>query len=429
MGSALFYAPKASAQAHADIRTYLSSLGTIRVFFSNTPNQGHQISSIRLMERFRELGFGGEFEILADESTLRKFKFLIPAYDGNSEFSAPNLGRMRILPWTMPQTRAPLGITGGADTQDQWLQAMLNSDAILHLQPFNWNESQKFIVNGLSYSLDDLRQSDFSANPYLRDPIALLDSEMSNHPEMQTKVSGLREFYRHLENVELLPVYGLQRSFNTSETVLNLYKGIRASSEIEPGFWKKPILIPVFGSDFPPSITFDVWGLKSASITDPNLGERIGTMKPGEILYIEMGFVTPNIFSSIFARQTLPCVLEGKNTIALMRQMGLPFIQLRGETGDLKGGQTDIHEEALRFIEPIFSIFKKGPRWNDTLLSKTQAQDFYNFFKAARDRRSTMSQFFASLKPQGPDKVIKALQRMLDAMRGRPAATCSELFH
>lgn len=62
----------------AGVERYLARQAKVRVYISQAPGMGHQIASLNVMKRLRQLGFTGRFEVIFADDNLNKLLILVP---------------------------------------------------------------------------------------------------------------------------------------------------------------------------------------------------------------------------------------------------------------------------------------------------------------------------------------------------------------
>ena len=63
------------------VRNSLKSLSIVRVYIAEAPGLGHQGATLKMMKRLRELGFRGAFEVIYEDSAVKKLATLLPEFD------------------------------------------------------------------------------------------------------------------------------------------------------------------------------------------------------------------------------------------------------------------------------------------------------------------------------------------------------------
>ncbi len=350
---------------------YLKSLKKIRVAFVNAPGFGHQMATVSLIRRLRELGCEGEIEAVYKDLDLLgkanrvlrdKLGQLLPEFNpiGHKVQLLRSVGvTMRNITHeedSLP--RVSFGLTGGADGNERFADKY-NVDTFLRLGPMDWHRHYRdqvyFRALGAGIPVD------------VRDDAALLyrpGSEAINDDWFgrlkranvdPSKAAGLRTLVRGLGEHDVLASYGLAK-FRPSSLAVALASVARAMDERPELFRKRGVVVPLLldvdstvtgveaivaapekhNADVAPTRLPAVIAakrrlgerLKIASIGEPGLKHRLGRLGSGDILVVKTGGAPPALFEHFFKRSTLPPTVEGKNAQNLCRLLGIPFLPL-----------------------------------------------------------------------------------------------------
>lgn len=404
------------------IKTYLNKQSKIRVLIPSTTNLGHQMSSLHVMRQLRELGFKGVFEINVETSSdVEKLRTLQPDFTGNpnDEFIFQNYGRVQMHVGLLDKDqvdRVGLTITGGWDATVGTTYNHINSDYFICLQPLYWKHPTYAFVGEQFHSLHHLIKLPMKTFPTIEADIeTFFHTSLSIQPHLRGKAEGLREIFRRQNQFELGPMYGLQMT-DAAPTVMGAYaKGILAA--VEEGLITKPVLVPVF-SQHGNYFGLDKFPAQLLEINDPQLAEKLDRLKAGDVAFIDVGFVTPEVFSYVYSQQTLPGVLEGQNAKSLMQELGLPYINLRGDFVEL----TTLHgvnqdSEALKKINEAYSLFIGKVEWNRQMKPEQKAI-IVDFIRDTRNPESAVSKLYASYAKHNQNlkynKIVQALDFVLE---------------
>jgi hypothetical protein len=400
--------PIAAPDPDSEIRQFLSQQRRIRVlaFFYN--NFGHQISTLHLMERVREMGFAGTFEVVAEEGNREKLSTLMSGGLGERIGKVDYVYYRRFLenhadgrPVLKP---VRLAITGGADTQLDYTFAFVKAEYYLQLQPMNWKFPRLFVANRAYTSLERFNGLPIQAHAVTSaDPLTFFDQELAAVPELQYKAPGLKAIFGTPGQFEILPIYGLQMSGNPNDPITALIQGLRAATLEKPGFWDKPIVLPILTDqrndwDSALDMAFVRQKVPYIKIGDPTLPQKLSELKAGELMFVQVSQVPADIFSYIFARGTLPGMLEGKNTAALALRLGQSYFHVKGSTFEWSHASlpdSPDRDAALAWIRESQSIFQSA-RWLGQIPAD-QAKIFVSFLREYRNPDSALRRYLGEV--------------------------------
>jgi len=404
------------------IKAYLHKQPKIRVLIPSTTNLGHQMSSLHVMRQLRELGFKGVFELTVETSSdVQKLKTLLPDFTGdlNSEFTSQSYGRVQIHVGLLDKNeveRVGLTVTGGWDATIGTTYTTINSDYFICVQPLYWNHPSYAFIGDKFHSLNHLIKLPMKTFPVVEADIeTFFHTSLSTQPHLRGKAEGLREIFRRQNQFELGPMYGLQMANNATATMGTYAKSILAA--VEAGLITKPVLVPVF-SQHGNYFGLDKFPAQLLDVNDPQIAEKLNRLKPGDVAFVDVGFVTPDVFSYVYSQQTLPGVLEGQNAKSLLQELGLPYMNLRGdfiELTTLHGVNQD--PEALRKISEAHSLFNGKVEWNKQMKPEQKAL-IVDFIRDTRNPESAVSKLYASYARHNQNlkynKIVQALDIVLE---------------
>jgi hypothetical protein len=313
----------------------------------------------------------------------------------------------------------------------------LNSMVLINLQPLNWTfhshnsigfdyvnpDGELFIESQTLTQLDNLGYL-FELTT-ISNTNSFVDEQTSHNQILLEKKEGLKSLLAQIENFDILPVYGhkVQSQWQLFKILYSLTKAKNMSSNL----FSKGIIVPVFNSvsetHFAKSIDLANANVKSevpiqyAEITDSNLQGKIKTLKAGQILAINVGPTTKEIFEYVFTRATLPAVVEGVNSINLMQMTGKPYLpsdlRLTDQypfLDDIKKNKISLSAEETQFFsdatKAITDIADPGNLYQEEPLAK--------YFLHSKQGSEIMSNFYLrfSTNPEKnllKDKLVRAL--------------------
>jgi hypothetical protein len=427
-----------TAQSFADVRAYLHAQPVIRIYITKAPRSGHQAAGVKAMQRLRELGFTGTFEVVYDEEAAAKLKVLIPGFEnargGKQTIESPSLGKLALV--SVPHSKelvgsekASLALSAAFDKgEGRFLLSTLNAKSLVFLQPRGWYPGilpRKIYFDDRSETIDLSHLYDMSIPTERSNPAQLLNSinhDLSNQPSLVEKREGLGELVQMTEKADFLPVYAADFQGSPVHRLELLVKAIQRAKEIAPENFSQPVIIPVF-SDLEQadrraiSDSMHALSAQCSEVSDPHsfAGDSL-TGLPRSVRVVFVGPVSPDIFDGFFSRATLPVLLEGKNLSNHMRNLGQPFINVMGSTADLTGYEAT--SEPLRSrILTAYQSFASPEKANPDAVA--------HFFVEAKQPDSPLKKFFSAQTSGGgeDDQIFQSLSLLIEHEKNS-AATC-----
>jgi hypothetical protein len=349
---------------------HLNRLGAVRLYFAPAPGFGHQMATLSLARRLRDLGYRGELEAVfaMDEknpgepaqyaSVSRKLAELLPEFDPNeaADQFIPSL-RMSVrsqASFEASHERMPMGMTGGAD-KDRSYASELDTDRFLRLGPMDWT---KYADHVLAPGEDEGSAVPGNADRTLlyrpAGPEDIHDgffAGLDPSKYAEAKRDGLALLAREARARDVLPAYGL--TFLGGAGLHRLALAVSQALDRRPDLFRgRGVIVPLL-LDVPdmarsvqslvdrlPEFSLPKDRLEAlkrantrlrarfqfASITDPDLGSTLDALVAGDILFLKTGPVPPPFFEWLFANATMPPTLEGKNSMNLARLLGIPYV-------------------------------------------------------------------------------------------------------
>ncbi|WP_372394246.1 LysM peptidoglycan-binding domain-containing protein [Azospirillum sp. HJ39] len=277
-------APESEQQATegaAAFGTFLNAQQQIRVYVDNTPNMGHQATTIHLLKRLIDLyHYTGQVRIVwaptANEQggindTARKLGLLLTGLDprviDDATIAYGSCQDIQFIKASAPgdklNARVAFGVTGGADDLTANYAQTTNVTAFLRLQPFAWRlENGSFVPSQIEFHPDDgratVRIGDLSNTinllPYKFDAAAVTTVSPAVwdwycgqdwNPTLATSTGYARSLLTASTDrgAPIWPAYGLHQ-FDVSEMLLNIAV-IGGSYQKSLGFQGPPIVIPL----------------------------------------------------------------------------------------------------------------------------------------------------------------------------------------
>lgn len=346
-------------------------MALIRVVVNTGRGFGHQRSAITLMQKLREIGFNGTFDIQCNDKlgaslfnsktgemyineealVSRKLKRMIPEFTTKSTFGdesriCNNLGRLTIssLPPgysstdCFPLPKADLAVCAGDDSCDFNLDKMakrFNSGSYVGLQPTDWHLGSCFVVDqdGVVKELPSattMRLSSMAENQ--------LPDISSLH--LSGTEGRVIEISRD-ENINSQLIYGLYPSMTYNiekqrmsesgnlDEAIQMQRIVQANLELSEKSGKPCILL------LPQSIALESRLL--SLLHSPNLNIHpidltkndfdISKYKAGDVIVAYTGHLQQAVFDYLMLQgTTLPPVIEGCNSRETCESAGRPFI-------------------------------------------------------------------------------------------------------
>lgn len=270
-----------AADGAAAFGVFLNAQAQIRIYVDNTPNMGHQATTIHLLKRLIDLyQYAGQVRIVwapattstdGINDTARKLGLLLTNLDprviNDAQIAYGTCQDIRFVNLTAPgdslNDRIDFGITGGADTLTVNYAEKINVTAFLRLQPFAWRlATGEFVPNQIEFHPDDGRATvnigtlsntinllpyKFAAAAVAAVPQTVWDwyTGQNWNPSLATSTG-----YAHslmdastARGALIWPAYGLHQ-FDSSEMLLNIAV-IAGCYQRNSGFQGPPIVIPL----------------------------------------------------------------------------------------------------------------------------------------------------------------------------------------
>ncbi len=374
--------------ATIQVKRYLASLETVKIFVANSRNFGHQSSSINILFNMIRLGCNANFIIVYENrNALNKLKVLLPIDPANPQtLTFPNSDdtgtvTVNFLSFEADQNPCDLALTGGYDNAVTTLTGLL-ARYIIELQPYNWTqgESQNAIyINAdnrtvnLDTEITNFNQQAFYIENPTRDNVfwAKFPAALASWTTTVNLTTTLLDLYGVDKNFLLCPMYGINTG--TIDPILSLFNMCCGISYLQSkGVPTKAVIVSfsptnqqgqdndvnlatletlintgkykgegsfyqakTFCDDYLASSLLSK-RVKYYSGTDPAaLSALIAGLEEKQILVVQIGPVPAPIFNYTYYMANLPFVFEGQNTATLAMNFGRPYLQIT--TGDVVG--------------------------------------------------------------------------------------------
>lgn len=322
----------------------LNEFGIIRVPIADAPGSGHQAASSLLVKQLRQMGYRGEFDIVYPHSAKSKLEYLLPPFraSGPDDQYLPEWkARVREFSSRNSWEPLPVGITGAMD--GSLSPSVIHTRVLIRIQPANWlnppsieiaspvNDSAVF---PLLRSLPSIYEAPRPAN------VKEFLSEQFSHSEVLSgKKVGLTEILlaQQEDHIQTLTSYGFGGSHNMK--IALLLNSLAAAISDRPEMFNKPVLV-----NFISDLNSDQWKdvltllypetkrkLEILSVTDRHVRQKIDQAKMGEILAVNTGNVTQDVFNYLIDSSSLPPTAIGTGAINFLSTRGKPFLPLMSE--------------------------------------------------------------------------------------------------
>jgi len=365
----------------------ISEMQIIRVIVNPGRGFGHQRAAITLMQKLREMGFKGTFDILCDdglgrmltsEETLKPYINREPLVSGKligmiSGFQAsklnseqvsfvPELGAVKIssLPHDylhnpdLRLSKVDLAVCAADDRNDS--KAILNmrkfnSELYIGLQPTDWLQGRSFVID-----------QDGIATNLQPSSVTRLSSSAANNSKPHFVVvkkdtsKGSEESKEHRSTTTGLK---MKKSGNVDEAI-EMRRIVEANTLLSRKTGKPVIvLVPqkiALDNDFIKKVKEQDNNIHFVDLTQDNID--ISQYKTGDVIVAYTGRLNQAFFDYLMLQgTTLPSVIEGCNSQELCESSGKSFIHGSGKFTNLKQypvmltAKQKLHTEASLCLE------------------------------------------------------------------------------
>jgi hypothetical protein len=337
--------PEHETRLRERVGAFLQQYPMLRVYVPSAPGNGHQSAASVTLQRLRELGFTGRFEVVYENAAKSKMDIVLPGF----EPSGPNIQKIAdavAMPMSDIQQktqRIPLGIISAADKQRA--PSYINVDHLLTLQPFLWGEASLHAPDGSAIKASTKRLKPMPWVYELPDPekpAEFIAQETARSARFAEKTAGLQSLAGALESKNFLPVYD-NPAKNGISKILALLLGLRKAQEQKPQSFKQGgVLLPVFWDlndicvrNLQDRISRERslnGKVQVMSITDPDFAKSMASLRQGEALVIGVGNVPRKIFEFFYEKADLPPLAAGVNAQNLLYLLGKPFFHTLYDT-------------------------------------------------------------------------------------------------
>jgi len=430
-----------SCALQAKVYPGLKSLKKIRVLISNPKGQGHMSSSFSLVRRLMEEGFCGEFELVTYKYQQESLDYFFSEksialitektkalYRCEASFRRVEASlrldevfyRDKLQKFMSTLDPVDLTITGGIDrfVRTNNYNSLFKTRYFLRLSPYGWGSGFLAVPMAEAPILAADSSSEYSplkADPDYNDqsyagisfprindglwlprfPIDKSAMELSQYFE---KIELARLFERRDEFM-IFPQYGLGtpvEDFNKKRKLMALvFKAMVALEQEKPILFLNfdPIDSHRFFNEMDPSS-------KEKFVEVVDVRDLLSALDrgrlAGKIVFLNMPRVPHFLFEAIFREADIAPLVQGANTMNLMRRGSKAYWALAQNRDDILAGFADNELEKPPFLEPI----KRGVRqflmggMDGSTLDREVFPSFVKFLQQSLDPESQVTRAF-----------------------------------
>jgi hypothetical protein len=342
------HARRLSHPPSPEVSSFLRGLERVRVVIPNGACHGNQSATITMMRRLREAGFSGTYHLLTTPLSLAKLHHLMPGIQpGRTRPQSLPGGhtRLEVVPTVRrglvaPLDRVELAISGACDRRSA-LAHELNADSYLVGQPRGWG-NPFFLMRGWNTGMtwgDSPGYADSVPAPTELDPF--LRAQMGHHSRFRSKIPLLKQIIEGTHR-ELVPAYGLHKLDPT--WVAPVVQALAQTLADRRGLLAPSVVMPIFSEHsiaeqqrieseirlarLPRGVELEVVGSGGLLRSAPPSGAN------RRVSLVFVGGVTQRVFQYLYSLTTLFAVVEGCNATDLSLRLGIPFLNVYGDTSD-----------------------------------------------------------------------------------------------
>lgn len=365
-----------------DVNAFISGQDIIRVAMTNGPNYGDQANTVNVMNRCRQMGFKGVFEVIYSSETANRIATLFglagfpsSVYEDKSSniiFIDLNAQEERVRLQSLPMVDLGFSVGGNGiicSCHNAFTRTFLQFSSFL--DPSSEYHNTRFRVYGAN---TDTEQKGTGAKylifprPDVHDVKNYLEKTSQGRSLLLERIA-LRVFIEGMinGNFNVLPIYGRTLRFGGEEkydnshspsNMLQTIAGARYAQLNGSADLGKPLIIAMFDNYHPYAeqlmklIHSDNWGafekpgveiirnaiqqtrlagaISIANATSADAVEKMKSLKPGEILILSLGPLPKLVFDGLFCMQKeniWPPIAEGAGTLALLTLTGKPYFE------------------------------------------------------------------------------------------------------
>lgn len=363
--------------------TSIGEIECIRVVVRSGRGFGHQRAAITLMQKLRELGFKGTFDIQCENMHARsKLMKMIPGLESSAPLikgisMLSKLGAIELssLPDDYEQnpsfSLSPVDLAVCAG--DDWTlftggkaRELFNAQSYMGLEPTDWHQGHCFVVdqNGILMELPSASKMRLSSRAsYQQQDIASVQKSQTEKRILDIvrnkNVNSQLVYGLYPESIENIETGGMKPSGNLDEAI-EMQRIVDANLALGKKTCKPVILLLPQDIALDPSfISKVVRGNNKVVFVDlTKTSLNLEKYTADQVIVAFTGHLQQAVFDHLMLQgTTLPPVIEGCNSKELCESAGRPFIHGSGQHDGLRQysvsshGKQELHTKASLCLE------------------------------------------------------------------------------
>lgn len=335
--SLLFFAGSSAA---SEVLEYLQLQKKIRIYVDAAPGFGHQSAGLSVMQRLRELGFQGEFQVIYNEVIQNKIGKIYPAFPNglSNQISYQSLAEYKksSLNSTVPQI--DLAVSGADDGFGSEFSKITHANTYLRLQPLGWGTSMIYkdtaqtlpalqnlpLANSQSLEKSDLVRiidQDPNLGPAKKDSLLKLASLSSQHFTFPVYGVGVQTFAAQR-------MYFYAKAAKSAAQKINSQKAVIAPVISPFNSQEMDSLLKIFGKlpGFEATAAAEKKHQSQMHLLSPEDFSALPKLIPGHIYFVFVGSVPQNIFNFLYEQASFPVWVAGKNAMSFSLSRGKAYL-------------------------------------------------------------------------------------------------------
>ena len=404
--------------------SFIRSQKNIRIYVDSAPGFGHQSAGASVMQRLREIGFTGDFEVIYQTSVSAKLARIYPAFPRGVENQVHYLSvaeyRSRLQQGEVQHVQ--LAFSGADDGFGESFAKIANSESYLRLQPLGWGVSR-------IYGAENSRIEQVSGLP-----LASIQTD-SRDAELDVSMKTFMQKYSQIAETEFtFPIYGVGIQTFAAQKIYFYAKAVlTAAFRMDP---KKAVVIPVvsnfntsefdtllktFGKSegFEAATDYELRQQKKFHFLSPSEFVEITNLIPGHLYFVMTGSVPQIIFNQFYKSATMPVWVAGKNAMSFAATSGKPYFNTVDDyhLPELK----TISSVANKKLERAKAAFSSGYQ---VYVNQAQLTAVSQFIQESSTPGTELNQYYKNLgtKMSASDKVLEAVRAL------KLAKQCEAIF-
>lgn len=356
---------------------FVSRQKIIRACIGNGPNFGDQAATMNVMNRLRQLGFEGTYEVIYDVKSVSKVITLFGLPENLPSIYEDTTNKIKFFELKAHRDRlekgivdfANLGISVGkadriCETSNAYTKTFAQFSPYFDIRG-GWHAQTSIeiwgkdpddflnqIDSGKKYFVFQLASYNEAKQFLLTNPIG--KKVLTTKPAFSTFLDGMEKL-----KFNVLPVYGRTLRFVTNggvligspspSNMLQTIAGARYAQLIGPAELRKPLIIAVYdnyekyANELLSMIKSENWGafensetekakkvirelglsdvMFTANMNDPDTIQKINSLQSGQILLLSVGSLPKTVFDGLFTHHQSniwPAVYEGAGSFSML---------------------------------------------------------------------------------------------------------------